>query len=724
MQSQSSLRRSAPILVPVFLLALCLIALGVSGWSPGSAVVSVARVEAQGASAPVAPEVSPTVPARPTTVTSDSDAVPAEHGVLYLSAYGPTPALYRVDTHTGAATYVGPSGASANAPGLAPGPDSRHLYGSRPSGLLVINRDGSGITPAPTPYPVEGLAYMGSPDRLYGVTDNSFFRLHPASGTPAEVLASPGKTMSALAEDMENNLIYGLTDDGDLMVYDLDLAVPSWVFRGQALGAGWQGGLAYDPIDHVLYANGSDGVHANLYRLNPANGIATLIGPLGTGLDGSQGGLAFVPGALAYVSMGDDNYFHYLDPDLFDLGRFPLSVVSPGGIATDGDLILVSDYNPFQIVAYDFAGVEQYRLTFSSMMDAALEIVDDTVAVAQRESDSNDISFYDLRTGAFRYSIAAPTRIREMAYDGSLLWVATADHDSPPAVGLLVGLNPATGAVTRFFAFPHVRCNSWSQSLAASPPGQLTLTCDNDYWYRVSSANGALQASGVLGLPWLMMDSVPPAYVAGTTADKRAHLLDRNLFDMGSFALERSSPIGLATDGQLIYCAQQYATTIIAYDYNGVEQYRWSSGYYPTDAIEWLPGSLALSRSLPAPETVFLVPETGQWQRTFPGVRSLTALAWDGRLLWHLGDQLYGKDPNTGTAVLTRALPITDCGGLTALTYGGPGQLIAGCGTGRWVRFRPGTADPVAYSGNGLNLFALATRRQPPWSVYLPLVVR
>jgi hypothetical protein len=140
-------------------------------------------------------------------------------------------------------------------------------------------------------------------------------------------------------------------------------------------------------------------------------------------------------------------------------------------------------------------------------------------------------------------------------------------------------------------------------------------------------------------------------------------------------------------------------------------------------AIETVRGVLAVAFG-PVPATGYLDPRTGAPLGSVPGPAPVQALAYDGRLLWQQGDLLYATEPRTGAVVRTRSEPRQDCGGVTALAYARPGQLVAGCGNGSWVRFRTDSGVWQAWGSNGLPMVALAARAQPPSQVYLPAVVR
>lgn len=210
-------------------------------------------------------------------------------GTLYYSQDGNSNGLYTLDTNTGAGTYRGASGVATSTVGLAPGDNRGELFGSRPAGLLRIATDGGGATVYGSQN-IEGLAYNQGTGMLYGQLDGDFFELDPTTGLTLTNLTDPGFDAEGLAADPVNNLVYGIGDNTRLVVYD----VPgdSWSTIGDT-GLNWNdAGLAYDPASQVLYAV-SDNQGSNLYRIDPATAVPTLIGATGIG-GTANGGLGFV----------------------------------------------------------------------------------------------------------------------------------------------------------------------------------------------------------------------------------------------------------------------------------------------------------------------------------------------------------------------------------------------------------------------------------------------
>lgn len=117
-------------------------------------------------------------------------------------------------------------------------------------------------------------------------------------------------TSCAVAPHSRAELAYGVTQQQRLIAFDT--SSPGAVISGFAisgLASNEQvAGIDLRPSDGMLYALGSQN---NLYRLNPTNGAATLVGALTLPLNGASFGFDFNPTgpvALRVVSNTDKNY--------------------------------------------------------------------------------------------------------------------------------------------------------------------------------------------------------------------------------------------------------------------------------------------------------------------------------------------------------------------------------------------------------------------------------
>jgi len=136
---------------------------------------------------------------------------------------------------------------------------------------------------------------QGRDGTLYGTHANgTLFTINTTTGALDTTLASPGADVEGLA--FGNGVLYGLvgagSGQGNLLAYDI--GSNSWSLVGNSGIAFDNVGLAYNPDLNILYATGNQ--NGNLYQLDPATGLATLIGP--TGFTSAGGGLAFDAGAV------------------------------------------------------------------------------------------------------------------------------------------------------------------------------------------------------------------------------------------------------------------------------------------------------------------------------------------------------------------------------------------------------------------------------------------
>ena len=209
-------------------------------------------------------------------------------GTLYLVDEGGN-SFYTVNTGTAATTLVGAGDCDALA--LSPFP-SIFLYcavsGVTTGTLYQLALDGSGLTLLTTIFgdADRGLAYNTSTSLLYG-TDNSVFgSINPGTGA-FTALAAPPEEAESLAADPNNNLIYGLGTNNNLIVFNV--IAGSWSTVGPTGVIGSKAGLAFDPTSNTIYAIETQG---DLYSINPATASATFIG--NAGID-SNVGLTFAP---------------------------------------------------------------------------------------------------------------------------------------------------------------------------------------------------------------------------------------------------------------------------------------------------------------------------------------------------------------------------------------------------------------------------------------------
>lgn len=237
--------------------------------------------------------------------------------------------------------------------------------------------------------------------------------------------------------------------------------------------------------------------------------------------------------------------------------------------------------------------------------------------------------------------------------------------------------------------------------------------------YRINPVTAAVTTVGPTGISGmgggLAYVQTPLTYVSVTWSDNKIHLLDRNLIDLGGFVEGSGNPNGIATDGRVIYTGHFSPQLVIAHDYNGNELFRWSAALSGLQGMELVGADLAIYRSIsPTPVIDFFNPRSGALLRSVTGQASVEGLAYDGTLLWQLGDALlYATNPSDGALVRTIPNAATGCDyGGTGLTAYPPGQLTLACRDGTWYRVSAADGAVLAQGDNNLDMYGL--KRVPP----------
>lgn len=199
--------------------------------------------------------------------------------------------------------------------------------------------------------------------------------------------------------------------------------------------------------------------------------------------------------------------------------------------------------------------------------------------------------------------------------------------------------------------------------------------------------------------------NLPFYYVAATWNDDAVHLLDASLNNITSFPAGSTDPNGIATDGELIYTGHFGTQEVIAYDFFGVEQFRWSATLSGLQGMELVDGELAVYRN---GLIDFFDPTDGTLIRSIPSAFSVEGLAYDGVLLWQLADDLIGIDPTDGTVISTVPNAAAGCSfDGTGITANAPGQLVLGCTDGSWYLVSSFTGGVITSGNNGLDMYGL-----------------
>jgi hypothetical protein len=198
-----------------------------------------------------------------------------------------------------------------------------------------------------------------------------------------------------------------------------------------------------------------------------------------------------------------------------------------------------------------------------------------------------------------------------------------------------------------------------------------------------------------------------PAYVTGTWNDNAVHFLDSNLNDLSSFPAGSSNPNGIATDGTLIYTGHFTTSEVVAYNFSGVEQFRWSAAIPNLQGMELVVGELATASGA---TIQFRNPATGVQIRTIPEApANIEGLAYDGAALWQLDSSvIYATNPADGSIIRTIPNPAAAFSfGGTGLTSSGVNELTVAASTGNWWKISSTDGSILSSGNNGLSMFAL-----------------
>ncbi|MCC6442697.1 MAG: PEP-CTERM sorting domain-containing protein [Armatimonadetes bacterium] len=205
--------------------------------------------------------------------------------------------------------------------------------------------------------------------------------------------------------------------------------------------------------------------------------------------------------------------------------------------------------------------------------------------------------------------------------------------------------------------------------------------------------------------------AAPPSYVAATWNDNAVRLLDSDLNELFSFSAGASSPNGIATNGSLIWTGHFTSQEVIAYNFSGVEQFRWSLGVPGLQGMDFLNGQLAIFDATDD-KIKFFDAFTGAFVRDIPGGSSSTeGLAIDGENIWQIVDeQLYLSSMADGSVIRTipnAALGLSFDG--TGLANSGLNELTLAGTDGSWYKVSKADGSVLASGNNGLDMFGLKT---------------
>jgi hypothetical protein len=210
------------------------------------------------------------------------------------------------------------------------------------------------------------------------------------------------------------------------------------------------------------------------------------------------------PSRTAYfAATWNDSAVHFLDSNMANLGSFSAGATMPNGVAASTSLIYTGHFANQSVRAFNYNGVLQFSWTNPRLDHCqGLELVNGQLATVYHEGQ---IDFLDPATGTYIRSIPnddGPT-VEGLAYDGTYLWTLG---------DTLTALDPLTGTEIRTLHNPALNnAPDGGTGLANAGPGQLMIAGENGAWWRISSVDGTVLATGNNGLNMFgLAESVVP----------------------------------------------------------------------------------------------------------------------------------------------------------------------------------------------------------------------
>lgn len=217
-----------------------------------------------------------------------------------------------------------------------------------------------------------------------------------------------------------------------------------------------------------------------------------------------------------------------------------------------------------------------------------------------------------------------------------------------------------------------------------------------------------LGASGALLAGLVGSAMATPTYLAASFSSNSIYFLDERMAPISSFAVQDMFPNAVGSKDSLIFAAYFTSSSVVAYNYSGVEQFRWSNpGLYRVQGIALIDDYLAAASD----DTLFLFDaRSGTYvaQLTL-GEDTVEGLAYDGHYLWSIGTRLVARDFVTGGAVKSIPNAAFNCPmGGTGIAADTGSTLMLGCSDGRWFKVSQTDGSVITSGTNGIDMFDLA----------------
>lgn len=201
------------------------------------------------------------------------------------------------------------------------------------------------------------------------------------------------------------------------------------------------------------------------------------------------------PTYLATSFSGNSVYF--LDEHMQPLSSFAVDDPLPNGVAATPSLIYAGYFADASVVAYGYDGLEHFRWS-----DPGLSRLSGMAAVGPYLAVASDTTVYlfEAKSGGYVAQLTADDSIEGLAYDGHYLWTLGSQ---------LVARDFDTGVVVRSVPNAAIACPFAGTGIADMGGGHLMLGCSDGRWFEVSSADGAVLASGNNGLDMFDLTALP-----------------------------------------------------------------------------------------------------------------------------------------------------------------------------------------------------------------------
>ncbi|MGF1680308.1 PEP-CTERM sorting domain-containing protein [Photobacterium minamisatsumaniensis] len=220
------------------------------------------------------------------------------------------------------------------------------------------------------------------------------------------------------------------------------------------------------------------------------------------------------------------------------------------------------------------------------------------------------------------------------------------------------------------------------------------------------------------GLVGLLSSTViaAPVYVTGVWDTDQVHILDESFASLSSFSVGSgtSNPNGITAYNQYIYSGHFNTREIIAYNFAGVEQFRWSdSRLNGLQGLTFIGNELAVASS---GQIHLFNPFSGAFSRSFSSQgSSVEGIAFDGTSLWQLVDaNIYETNVTDGSLLSTIVNAADSCNfDGTGIANVDANQLALGCTNGDVYVVSKATGVINNSFDNDLNMYGLSRFNVP-----------